>query len=174
MKYNVWNLRALIEQWKKLRRGFSLIEWLVVIAIIGILAALVLVALNSARDKANDARIKSDIGQLRIFADIIFVTNGRSYDIAGAGQVGPCLQDSPRDATTCITGNIKGGVGILSDDITDAFPGGSGIASHSTPNLFCVEAQLRDSTFLCMDNTGAFTSSGVTLCASGNEKCTPP
>ncbi|MCH8748251.1 type II secretion system protein [Patescibacteria group bacterium] len=156
------------------QRGFSLIELLVVIAIIGILAALVLVALGSARDKANDARIKSDIGQLRTFADIIFVNNGRSYDTADAGQVGPCLQNSPRNDVTCTTGNIEGNVGVLSVDITDAFPGGSGIASHSTPNLFCVEAELRDGTFLCVDNTGAFTSSGVTLCASGNEKCTPP
>ena len=157
------------------QRGFSLIELLVVIAIIGILAALVLVALGSARDKANDARIKSDIGQLRTFAEIIYDTNGTSYDEVGAGQVGPCFSDPGGiDAPTeCTSAAIALNVKTLSDDITAAFAGGAGITSFSSTDLFCVEAELRDGTFLCVDNTGAFTGPGATICETVNKRCTP-
>ncbi|MFH0951473.1 MAG: prepilin-type N-terminal cleavage/methylation domain-containing protein [bacterium] len=54
------------------RKGFTLVELLVVIVIIGILATLATVALGSARLKARDARRISDIKQIQTALELYY------------------------------------------------------------------------------------------------------
>jgi len=67
-------------------KGFTLIELLVVIAIIGILSTLAVVALNSARSKARDAKRVADIKQVQTALELYY-NDASSYPTA-AGTLG--------------------------------------------------------------------------------------
>ncbi|MBU6447556.1 type II secretion system GspH family protein [Patescibacteria group bacterium] len=70
----------------KHQKGFTLIELLVVIAIIGLLASVVLLALNSARAKSRDAKRLADIHQLQTALELFY---------NDAGGYPPALSGAP-------------------------------------------------------------------------------
>jgi prepilin-type N-terminal cleavage/methylation domain-containing protein len=72
---------------KQLRFGFTLIELLVVIAIIALLASVVLVALNSQRQKARDAKRLADMNQLAKAFELYFNDNFSYPTHSGSGPL---------------------------------------------------------------------------------------
>ena len=62
------------------KQGFTLIELLIVIAIIGILSTLAVVALQSARQSARDAKRISDIKQMQIALELYYNARGQYPD----------------------------------------------------------------------------------------------
>src|SRR5688572_25354317 len=73
----------------KKNAGFTLIELLVVIAIIGILAAVVLVSLNSARQKSRDAKRLADVRQVMTGLELYYNDNGGYPPGPGTSGSGP-------------------------------------------------------------------------------------
>ena len=73
-------------------RGFTLIELLVVIAIIGVLSAVVLASLNTARSKGNDAGVKANLNSVNVQAALYLSDNANSYGTFddGVGAAAAC------------------------------------------------------------------------------------
>lgn len=62
------------------KQGFTMIELLIVIAIIGILAVVVIAAVTTTRGKAYDTAIRNDVSQFRWLAESVYDSQAASYE----------------------------------------------------------------------------------------------
>src|SRR5208282_5482058 len=91
---------------RKAQDGFTLIEIMVVIAIIGLLATLVVQSLRGATDKAKRTKAMADIAELKTALDRYYIDNG-SYPTTDQGLT--ALVSSPSQGTQPQTANYEEG-----------------------------------------------------------------
>src|SRR5438045_1746731 len=83
-------------------RGFTMIELLVVVAIIGLLATIVLASLSNSRRKARDARRVADVKELENAVHLYVSVNNGLSPAALANLVPtyiPAIPPDPSDGT---------------------------------------------------------------------------
>ena len=76
------------------RKGFTLIELMIVVVIIGILAAIAIPNFISMQDRAKEAKVKGAAHTLQLAAEDYAVRNDGLYSDQ-AGEVGPLLPQDP-------------------------------------------------------------------------------
>jgi prepilin-type N-terminal cleavage/methylation domain-containing protein len=140
------------------KRGFTLVEFLIIIAIIGILASMILISLKSSKEKAKDARVaiavkeaKSllDIGQENgVFQDLVCSNNCSTtipIDLEGNGTVAPSAPHKAQfdtlgvDATN-IGYNLTYQVTINEAGGVTAFAIYGSLPSYNNTKYFCIDS----------------------------------
>lgn len=87
-----WFTRRLKED-----RGFTLVELMVVVVILGILSAIAVPSFMDKADQAKEAAVKADLQSMKSVIDMYRVENGKlpaADNTGGAGDVSKVLQDS--------------------------------------------------------------------------------
>lgn len=121
--------------------GFTMIELLVVVAIIGILSAVVTTLVTSSKHRSNDAKIKSQMASLKKTIEIYGSSNSNNYGTV----TGICTTPST----------------VFTDVVSDTYkftaeanyPTGTNLRCYSSGSTWAVSASM-SSGFWCVDSNG--------------------
>jgi len=126
----------------KKTKGFTLVELLIVIAIIGILSSVVLSNLSGARTKAYDAKVQAQLSNIRQSAEIYYISNVNYGASTGYCNVGMFADTASGMSNLTISVNYPVGENT--------------ILCNSKGTSWAVSDNLASSTtYWCVDNTGA-------------------
>jgi prepilin-type N-terminal cleavage/methylation domain-containing protein len=157
-----------MKKFKNYAKGFTLIELLVVIAIIGILSSVVLVSLNTARQKGKDGRIQAEVSQIRAALEAEY--NGTTYPsltsttaanrLAGPVTTNAGIQTLVTDITTQQTSGLYGadnaGALVANGTLVITKPGVSPATGYA------IYAKLNSGGVFCLASDGSTKTTSAT------------
>lgn len=103
---------------KTKQTGFTIVELLIVIVVIGILAAITIVAYDGVQQRARDTQRKSDIAKIVSSGKLWIVDNEKQFSAIGAGSSGVAVGwfDSPYTPYPSVKSALVG-AGYLSNSV---------------------------------------------------------
>lgn len=136
----------------KKEKGFTLIELLVVVAIIGLLAAITLGYLGSAKKRGEETAVKSNLATTRTAIEMYFLNNGNSYlpvsDITANDGVCPLVYNVP--GTNMFSKN-KDIVGSIAEAVNR---GRNGSYCYNSSTIWSVAVGVTSTASWCIDVSG--------------------
>ena len=136
-----------------MKKGFTLIELMVVIAIVAVLAGLTLGYLTDSRKKGGDTGVKSNLQTVRALSEIFYLDNANSYLPAGGSTFSVASCPSYNASGTNMFARNK----TIADAIAEAGNRGDGTACANSGNFWAVAVglNLNPGTSWCIDNQGS-------------------
>lgn len=155
------------------RRGFTLIEILIVVAIIAILASVVLVGLGPTQRQGRDARRISDLQQIQNGLELYF--NHCGWYPGGANCSAWSTTNGGSNAAfvsmgTALTGTSAIGVPTVPNDPTNVAPYQYEYASASA-NSYTLAATLEDANNAALRNSIHSSNSNGVDCSASSTYC---
>ncbi len=147
--------------------GFTLLELLVVIALIGLLAAIVMASLGTSRKRGDSASIKSTMSSMRGQAELFYANNGSSYGPVHTADYGATSKCGTATTTnlfgsTSVTGSLRNAITSINTKVGSTASTSCAISATS----WAFSATLGDSSAWCVDSTGAAQATIINLTTS--------
>ena len=132
----------------KKNKGFTLIELMVVIAIISILATVVLVSLQSARDRAEDSNRISVITQIRSLAEV------HRAGLTELSYTGLAADNEVAGLLTAYSAAADGGLVV-----------------EASGDNYCAQILLKNEKYFCTDDSLTASEIVGAYCTNSNISC---
>lgn len=137
---------------KNFKKGFTLLELLVVVAIIAIIISVTLVALNDSKNKGADAAVKSNLNTIRGESELFYSNNDNKFlPVGGSNITGNCPTYNP--SGTDMLSKDK----TIADALTEAVKrGANGSSCYNSSLNWAVAVGLKSNAALswCVDSGG--------------------
>ncbi|MFZ2523483.1 MAG: prepilin-type N-terminal cleavage/methylation domain-containing protein [Minisyncoccia bacterium] len=155
-------------------KAYTLVELLVVVAIIGVLSSIVITSANQSRAKGIDAAVKTNLVNAKLQAEVYFIKNGESFN---NGTSNICASDFAQDGTTKSIKNYLitaieafGSTSYTYSTALFTASTATRAACHATANKWAMESPLKTGGNWCVDSAGTSKYTNTTL-ASGRDFC---